>query len=247
MQSPYEALAPRAILAAALLSSLGCASVPLMPAGVREVTGATWAGHYGALKQSMYFGAFYDDPSLALLDPRPFKELTHLTLPGNRPLPPLGSERGVIPAGTRVRIERVEMPSMGSLVGRPLLTPRYDGWVHLRVNRFDVQDVALFEDRTFVMVLPLGLTDAEQVERVLAPLLGEEVAVRAWLSRRRPEVREAIATKQAVAGMSYDELVASLGQPDRIDRTIEAGRRKDLCLFGKREVELVDDVVTRLP
>lgn len=248
MRSPYEAMGTRAtVLMLLSLSLFSCSlPIPIMPAGMRDLTDANWAGRYGALRQSMYFGPFYDDPTVELLDPRPFGDLTYLMTPWKKAVGP-GTERGILPVGTRVRIERVEMPSLGSLVGRPLLAPRYNGYVYLRANRFDVTDSLLFKDKTFVMVLPFSLTDPDQVDGIMSTLVGEEDSVRAWLAQRKPSIREAIITKQAVMGMTYEELVAALGAPDRIDRSIIDGKRREEAVFGTRMFVLTDDVVTSLP
>jgi hypothetical protein len=223
----------------------GCAGVPLMAAGAREAVDAQYEGRYMVLRQSMYFGDFWDNPDVTLLDPKPFRDLTYLLDPFKKPIIP-GVARGIIPAGTRVRIQRVEFPGTGSLLGRPLLTPRYNGWVLLRVNHFDVPGVRGFQDRTHVIVLPLGLGDPEQVDHALEPLLGDE-SVRDWMNRRQPSVRAAIREKRVVVGMTYDEVTSSLGVPDRLERRDVAGKREDTATFGQRTVVLVDDVVTAVP
>jgi len=243
MQSPYGSRLVRAIAILALAWTASCRGVQTMPAGERTLLEQEYNGHYFSLRQSVFFGPFFDDPNLMLVDARPFDALPYLLGPTGSPLSP-GASRGIFPAGTRVRIERLDLPTLGTMVGRPLLTPRYNTWVRLRVNRFDVADVPGFEDRTYVMLLPIGLTAAAQADGVLSTLLGPDDDVKAWMDRRSPAARSAIVGKTAAPGLTYEELVAALGLPDRIDREEGAQGKKEIARFGSARVTLLNDVVT---
>lgn len=227
-----------------LLGTTACSQLRFFPAGVRPLLDAAYERNYYALRVSVYFGPFWDDPTLTLLDPRPFDELAYLTLPGGKPLTP-GASRGIIPAGTRVRIQAMEMPTPGLILGRPNLSPRYNPWVRLWVNRFDTA-LEGFGDETYVLVLP-ATTDADTVKQWMDRLMGPEVEVRDWLAARTPDVRDAIAHKRARVGMTFEELTAALGQPDELKRTFVPEGRQDIARYGSRSVVLLDDVVKTVP
>ncbi|MBI5493790.1 MAG: hypothetical protein HY904_02120 [Deltaproteobacteria bacterium] len=218
----------------------GCRSLPIAPAGVRDALDAKYAGGYFTLKQSMYFGPFWDAPDLVLLDARPFHSLSYLVV-GSRPVPP-GTEHGIIPAGTRVRVEKVDLPSLGSMAGRPNLSPRYNGWLRVRVNRFDTSAPG-FRDGLHVLVLPLGLTDLGALEGAIQQLLGDDDAFKAWLDGRTPEMRAAIAEKRPRVGMLYEELVAALGPPDAMVSDVVPEGRREVAEFPRYQVTLVESLV----
>ena len=215
-----------------------------MPLGARDLLNSEFEKHYFTLRQSVYFGPFYGDPNLRLMDPHPFHALSYLTLPGGKPLTP-GAAQGIFPAGTRVFVETVDMPTLGSMVGRPNFSPRYNGWARLRVNRFDVKTPG-FVDGTYILIMPLGVTDPEAMGRWLKDILGEDDAVRTWLERRAPETLQAIAAKQARAGMSFEELVAALGNPDEVTKDVALEGKTETARFGDLTVVLVEDVVREI-
>lgn len=226
------------------LALASCAGVPLMPAGMRDSVNARFEGGFYTLKQSVYFGPFYDDPTLQLMDPRPFHALRYLTLPGGKAISP-GASVGIYPAGTRVRVEKVEMPSLGTMVARPNLSPRYNGWVVVRVNRFDVASNG-FVDGRHVVVVPLGISDGDELTAWIMEILGDDVETKAWLDQRSPEVRAAIAAKQARVGMLYEELVAALGKPDSVATDAVPEGKRDVAHYGDLDVTLVENVVRQV-
>ncbi|MEW5852764.1 MAG: hypothetical protein AB2A00_28530 [Myxococcota bacterium] len=226
------------LLALSCTSSLPLPAVPTLSERAREQVDESYRRRDYALRQSMYFGPFFDDPNLVLVAPKPFDELALLTLPGGRNIAP-GPVRGILPAGTRIRIERIELPTTGTVLGRPLLAPRYNPWIVFRVNRFDV-DNPHFQDIRHVVVLPFHVTDPEQLERAVDVLFAPE-DYRDWLRQRSPQVRSAIEQKQAMKGMTLAELTAALGMPDRTTREPESPR--STAYFGRRAVTLENDVV----
>jgi hypothetical protein len=156
---------------------------------------------------------------------------------------PAGREPG---PGTRVRVIHVDFPTPGSLVGRPLLTPRYNPWVKVLVNKFDLPPGTPFEDIPHVMVLPLGVADPEDAVRLITQLLGGE-DVRQWMNQRSAEVKKAVAHKEVTASMTLDEVIAALGEPDDIEKDFGAEGRKETLHWGARSVTLVENAVVLGP
>lgn len=121
-----------ALALATVVASLGCPNYTVIPDQDRQRVDDAHTGSLLFLRQSTYVGNFYDDDRYRLVHPRRFEELTYLqTLEGDAIAP--GHAEGIIPAGTRVRVERIEWPTGDVVFRRPLYTPRYTTWIWLRV------------------------------------------------------------------------------------------------------------------
>ena len=134
----------------------GCPSRARLNAGMRQDFRAAYAGNTYYLKQSVYFGPFYDDAKRFLLDPHQFKDLRLMTAPdGDLIIPP--PAKGIIPAGTLVKVLDISFASSAQIVSRPLFTPRYNTWLILKVARF-AGDAKVFRQGEFIYVLPTTAT-----------------------------------------------------------------------------------------
>ena len=125
-----------------------------------------------------------------------------------------------------------------------LTTPRYHPWIYLK----PAPDTAAPEDRKyFVLLLPMDLESEAEVEAAIAALLGREGEVKRWLAARRPTVRVAIEHKDIVAGMTGDELVASMGEPQRwFHDTTAAGAAARVAWYPSKEAWLVGGAVAEV-
>ncbi|MBN2361715.1 MAG: hypothetical protein JXR83_19840 [Deltaproteobacteria bacterium] len=226
--------APLALLPALLP---GCMSRTRL--GATEIAGlrTDYQGQRFFLRQSLYYGPFYDDRGRFLVDAHEFSSLRLLTAPdGEVIIPP--PAQGIVPAGTEVEVRAIEFPDSAVIVRRPLFTPRYNIWVVLRVARLPDR----YQAGDHILVLPSGLRDRAEVRAALDALLSRD-DLAPWLASRSAAARLAIAEKRAQTGLSYEELVAAVGLPDRIDRSFERGHRCDRAYYASTAVDLVDDVV----
>lgn len=235
----------RAAIALGVFTFAACQPIRLMPGAMHQVVEAQYHKQYYALRQSVYFGPFYDAPRLTLMDAHPFDSLSYVMTPWGAPFTP-GLARGILPAGTRVRIESVEMPTLGLIAGRPTLSPRFNPWVKLRVNRFDVTEPQ-WSDGMHVVVLPIGISDLDTLTSTMGQLFGDTQTVKNWLAQRSPEVQQAIARKELHFGMTFEEAVAALGNPDDVRREDLPQGRKDTATWGARAVVFMDDIATDAP
>ncbi len=236
----------RAVVVAALVavavSSLGCPSYTVIPDDARARLDEKHGGELLFLKQSLYAGRFYDDDRYRLVHPRRFDELTYLrNAEGDPIVPPPADE--IIPAGTRVRVERLEWPDGDAVFRRPLYTPRYTTWIFLRVARQRGANVTVERKERHILLLPGGLHDEATFEEWFDASLTEDDP-NPWLSSLPEAQRLAIEQKRPAKGMTYEALTAALGFPDRLARDVRDGLTFETCTYGALTVEMADGIVT---
>jgi hypothetical protein len=236
------ALQALVVVAAAALLPAGCPSYTIIPDAARVRLDEQHTGELLFLKQSLYAGRFYDDDRYRLVHPRRFEELTYLRDAEGEPiLPPPADE--IIPAGTRVRVERLEWPDGEAVFRRPLFTPRYTTWIFLRVARDRGADVTVERKERHILLLPGGLHDEATFEEWFDASLSEQDP-NPWLLSLPEEQRVAIEQKKPAKGMSYEALTTSLGFPDRLGRETRDDHTVETASYGALTVELTDGIVT---
>jgi len=220
-----------------------CPSRAHLNTAMRQDFRVAYQGNSYYLKQSVYFGPFYDDAQRFLIDPKEFKDLRLMTAPdGDLIVPP--PPKGIVPAGTKVKVLDISFASSAQIFRRPLFTPRYNTWLILKVARF-AGDANVFRQGEFIYVVPTMAKDRESLNAVLQALLSPE-SIDTWLQSRSDEVRQAIFEKRAQQGMTYDELLAALGLPEKMHRGKEGGQSLDTARFGSTEVVLLDHRVREI-
>lgn len=233
-------------LAAILGVTAACPDYAVIAQPERAEIAAVREGNLLWLKQSLYVGQFYDDDRFRLVYPRRFEELTYLrTVEGDIITPPPAD--GIIPAGTRVRIERVDWPTGDAVFRRPLYTPRYATWVILRVAQ-DRGDTLLERDQKHILLLPGGIPDKRTFDAWLDAYLGVDDP-NPWIRNLAPKVRTGVLKKTPVVGMDYEALNAAMGYPDRITRDRDPqnpGATLEVAIFGATSVVLRDGKVVRV-
>ncbi|MDP2340392.1 MAG: hypothetical protein Q8O67_05505 [Deltaproteobacteria bacterium] len=228
-------------LVVALVGS--CASYTVVPEAARAAIDEEHAGELLYLKQSMYAGRFYDDDRFRLLHPRRFEELTYLLTAEGDPIAPPPAEE-IIPAGTRVRVEKIEWPDGDAVFRRPLYTPRYTTWVFLRVARERGSETTIERSERHILLLPAGIGDQETFNQWFTASLSTEDNNPALLAL--PEAQQhGVEQKKPTAGMSYDTLTSALGFPDRLAREERDGHTVEVAVYGATSVVLKDGVVDR--
>lgn len=190
------------------------------------------------LKLSFFVTPFFGDASKRLLTAVPPEHVRSIDHPDGTPVNP-GRVEKILPAGTRVRIRKLELPSAWVVSERVLYTPRTQPWVYLGARE--------------ELELPLIL--------VLRPMLKTEEELRAeidrYLAREDPTprmqswseaVREAVRTKKAIPEMPADALEMAWGYPERKRMSYAGSVRNEEWIYagGKRLAFLGDGRVTRL-
>jgi hypothetical protein len=234
----------KARLLLALLSAmfaLSCASHVTLPNDVVGAIDETHQGELLYLKQSLYAGQFYDDDRFRLVHSRRFNELTYLQNAEGESIPPPPADE-IIPAGTRVRVEKIEWPDGDAIFRRPLYTPRYTPWIFLRVARERGSEVTVERSERHILLLPGGISDQESFEAWFQASLSP-TDPNPWLLGLPENQQAAIEQKKPAVGMSYEALTAALGFPDRLDRDVKDGVVVEVGAWGPLSVTLKDGVV----
>jgi hypothetical protein len=226
----------RALAAVFALSACASAQIQITPeratALERELT-----GQRRFLKVSMFVTPFFGDATHKLLTPVPPEEVRLLDDTAGKPISPGDVER-VVPAGTPVRITKVEFPTTTMMAQRLLYTPRTLLWVH----------VELPNARTlpFVLVLRPGLNGDEQVRGELARALTMEDPTPV-IEHFSDAVREGVRTKTAVVEMSAEALEMAWGWPESKRIELVGSSKKERWSWpNRRAATVVDGRVTEL-
>ena len=219
----------------------GCANYSVIPDDARARLNEAHEGELLYVKQSLYAGRFYDDDRYRLVHPRRFEELTYLlNAEGEAIAPPPADE--IIPAGTRVRIERMEWPEGDAVFRRPLYTPRYTTWIFLRVARGTGSEVTMERNERHVLLLPGGIDDESMFNAWFQAALSTTDPT-PWLRTLSDTQRVAIAQKKPAKGMTYEALTSALGFPDRISQRQQDGAAVEVGTWGALSVVLRDGLV----
>ena len=219
----------------------GCANYSVIPDDARARLNEAHEGELLYVKQSLYAGRFYDDDRYRLVHPRRFEELTYLlNAEGEAIAPPPADE--IIPAGTRVRIERIEWPEGDAVFRRPLYTPRYTTWIFLRVARGTGSEVTMERNERHVLLLPGGIDDEGMFNSWFQAALSSTDPT-PWLRTLNDAQRVAIAQKKPAKGMTYEALTSALGFPDRISQRQQDGAAVEVGTWGALSVVLRDGLV----
>ena len=221
---------------------VACASQTRLAEPIRAAVAAAHAGRTVELRQSCYYGDLYDENEKWLLSPHPFAETYHIVDLDGEPIHPKG-QRGIVPAGTRFSVGRIEFPDHYAVAMRMLTTPRYNPWIYLT----PAGDANLPMDRkAYILLLPMDMDTREQVEAAIDELLAPVGEVRAWLADRRPSIQVAIKHKDVAAGMSEAELVAALGRPHRWFNDSHEKKPARVAWYPSREAWLVGGKVVTI-
>ena len=219
-----------------LLCALSCASASPIPDADRARLETELTGKSRFLRISVFKGPFWSDDGKLLLSAAPPTEVALFTdahgadVSGPAPT-------GIIPAGRRVRIDRVELPTGAVVIGRLPFTPRYNPWVYLTVEG-ETQKPA-------VLVLRSSLKSHDQFEAALDRLLTVEDPS-ARIAAYPADVQRAIEQKQVVRDMDPEAVTMAWGAPER--RSIDDAKRTESWSYGagKRVVSFSEGKVVRV-
>ena len=201
-------------LSALATLSIGCASQTQLPRAVRVAIEEQYENHVVELRQSVYYGDLYDENEQWLMSPHPFESTFHIVDLDGNPIHPK-NQVGIIPAGSKLIIDKVEFPDTFAIATRMITTPRFNPWVYLRPVPNSPLALENKNDKPFIFPLPLHLDTEDEVHQAIRELLAEGGSMTQWLAQRRPTVQAAIAHKEIISGMTQEELFAAAGKPHR--------------------------------
>ena len=184
------------------------------------------------LRLSYYVTPFFGDSSKRLLTPTPPGEL-HLVNDSGQRVRPGGIER-VLPAGTTVRVLKVEFPTAWTVAHRPVETPRSLPWVYLQTSPNP-------SSTPLILLLPSRI-DSVDIFKAELDLYASVSDPSASLSRWSEPIREAVRTKNAIPDMPDDALEMAWGYPERKRVSYEGSTRNEEWIYsgGARVAYLVD-------
>jgi len=229
----------RPLLVAGLLALSGCvtAQVAIPPTQVSDLE-RSLNGEQRFLRVSMYLTPFFGDATKRLLTPVPPDLVRLLDGTDGKPLKPGAVER-TFPAGTAVRIMKVEFPSAWVMTERVLYTPRSLVWIYLDVAGTPKQAPP------YVLVLRPGLkTDQDFLAELERHLTREDQGKR--LETFSDGVREAIRTKSVLVDMPAEALEMAWGYPESKRIDLVGAQRKETWRWaeGLRTATLLDGRLT---
>jgi len=222
---------------ALVLAGCATAQVAIPPTQVADLE-RTLNGDQRFLRVSMFLTPFFGDATKRLLTPVPPELVRLLDGADRKPLNPGPVER-IFPAGTAVRITKVEFPSAWVMTERVLYTPRSLVWVYLDVAG------APKNAPPVVLVLRPGLnTDQDFLAELERHLTREDQATR--LESFSDPVREAIRAKSVLVEMPAEALEMAWGFPESKRIELVDTQRKETWRWGDgaRTATLVDGRLT---
>ncbi len=229
----------KALVAVAALAFSSCvtAQVAIPPTQVADLERAL-NGEQRFLRVSMYGTPFFGDATKRLLSPVPPELVRLVDDTGGKALNPGAIER-TFPAGTAVRIIKVEFPSAWVMTERVLYTPRTLAWLYLDVAGTPKQAPP------YVLVLRPGLKSNTEFLTELERHLTREDQTRR-LESFTEGVREAVRTKSAVTDMPAEALEMAWGYPESKKIELVGTQRKETWRWaeGLRSAVLLDGRLT---
>ncbi|WNG36881.1 hypothetical protein F0U60_26510 [Archangium minus] len=225
-----------------LALATGCASQTLLSAEDRtklqhDLTTGPSSERY--LKASSYITPFFGDSSKRLLTPYPPEEVRLLNDTKGNPINP-GPAQALMPAGTQVRVLKVEFPTAWVMAERVLYSPRTQPWVYL-----DVKGAP--PGPPVILVLPPQLKTKEEVLAELdRHLLAQDPTPR--ISKFQSRFQDALRQKKVLEYMPEAAVEMSWGPPESIRRTLDGQQVHQEWAYpgGKRRVFITDGLVTRV-
>ncbi|MFY2562744.1 hypothetical protein ACN469_34445 [Corallococcus terminator] len=220
--------------------AVGCGNYTRMAPDARTSLQRTLTGPEAEqyLRVSGNVTPFFGDGSKRLLTPYAPDDVRLLDDSKGKPINPGAVER-TLPAGTKLRITKVEFPTAWVVAERVLYTPRTWPWVYLAEDGKP-------DAPPLVLVLPPNLEQPNdfraEVEKYLTPQ-----NPKAQLEALAPPVRDAVREKRLVANMSADAVRMAWGPPELVRRTLEGTAKNEEWTYpgGRRKAFITDGRLAR--
>ena len=214
------------------LAFAGCASHTRVPDADRLQLDRTLPGRTFYLRHAMYVGPFWSEADKLFLSDGVPGEIPWVVNPAGVPIEP-GAPFAVVPAGTRVRIRKLALPTGFDVTTRNPFGPRYNAWLFV-----DVEGQP--RDPAPVILLRRDLESQAQVMAEIDRWLSPDDLAPA-LAQLTPDVRKAVDEKRLVEGMPAEAVSMAWGYPERKEmRPSAEGRVEEWSWpFGKRQARIV--------
>lgn len=236
--SPFRRSCLSLLLLAALAA--GCGSHTRMPPEARTSLHRALTGPEAEqyLRVSFNVTPFFGDSSKRLLTPYPPEDVRMLNDTSGKAMNPGAVER-ILPAGTKVRILKVEFPTSWVVTERLLYTPRTWPWVYLAVEGQP-------SGPPLMLVFTQDLDQPEEFRAELEKLLSPR-PLTAQLEALPPGVRDAVREKRLVATMPADAVRMAWGPPERVRRSLEGTAKNEEWIYAddRRKAFLSDGRLVR--
>ncbi|WP_426752133.1 hypothetical protein [Myxococcus sp. Y35] len=226
-----------------LLAALGagCASQTRMPPEARTSLNQALSGPESEqyLRISSNVTPLFGDASKRLLTPYAPEDVQLLDDTKGKPINPGAVER-VLPAGTKLRITKVEFPTSWVITERVLYSPRNWPWVYL------AEEGAPPSAPPLILVLPPNLERPEDFRTELEKYLSAR-DLKPTLDALPPAVLEAVRAKRLVVNMTADAVRMAWGPPETVRRSLEGTTRHEEWTYpgGRRRVFITDGRLAR--
>ena len=221
-----------ALLALAVFG-IGCAGHTKIPDADRLELERTLPGRTFYLRHAMYVGPFWSDADKLFLSDGVPGEIPYVVNPAGVPIDP-PQPTAILPAGTRVRVRKLELPTGYAVTTRNPFGPRYNSWLYLVVE-------GLERDPAPVLLLPRELESYDQVMAAMGRWLSSDDL--APVLQQLPEhVRRAVNEKRLVEGMPAHAVSMAWGHPERkeIQPSPEGRVETWIWPFDRRQARIVD-------
>jgi hypothetical protein len=184
-------------------------------------------------------GPFFADAGRRLMSPVFMEDLRLIEEPRGKSLQPPASDK-VLAAGTRVRIDRIEFPTVLIAERRPRGTPRFNSWVYLEAEG----DPA---DRPIVLPLPMALRSYDEVVAEMERYFSVE-SLDTVLESFPESIRRAIAEKRVVEKMDPIAATMAWGYPEKRTIVINDTGRDETWTYasGARRILFTAGRVTKI-
>ncbi len=194
------------VVAFASIFAGACAGHTQIPDEDRIRLERTLPGRSFYLRHSMYVGPFWADEQKVFLSDVVPGEIPWVVNPAGVPMEP-GAPTGVIPAGTRVRIAKLELPTGYTVATRNPFLPRYNPWLYLEVE-------GMPRAPTPVMVLRGDLESHAQMLAEIERFLSQD-DLAPMIAKIPTALLKAVNEKRLVEGMTPDLVAMAWGWPER--------------------------------
>ena len=206
--------------------SLGCACLATPPRPPLEMAeqgrlSRSLENQTRFLRISFFVTPFFGDESKQLLSPTHPDWLHLLEDTDGNPVSP-GDVEAVLPAGTLVRILKVEFPSTWALQERVLYSPRSRPWVYVTTQH---------ASKPLILVLNNNFKDTKdflaELNRYVTPLNPS-----IFMAELSVDEQSAIRTKEALVGMGAEALEMALGYPESKTILFEGEQKTETWVWG---------------
>lgn len=210
----------------------GCASHSKVPDADRLKLERSLPGRTFYLRHAMYVGPFWADQDKRFLSDGVPGEIPWVVNPAGVPLDP-GAPTAIVPAGTRVRVRKLELPTGMAVTTRNPFGPRYNAWLYVDVE-------GLPRSPAPVILLRRDISSHEEVMAEIGRWLSPDDLAPA-LAQLAPEVRTAVDEKRLVEGMPAEAVSMAWGYPERkeISPSPEGRVESWIWPFDKRKARIV--------